>query len=181
MLIKAYIKKHLFHLPTLDNQKLETQVEQELNIKVVKSQIFKLYPLTKIEDNENILVEKQRTNIFLLNLLLLVLNHNKKGIIAQEYYNNEFIISKLEKETNLKLENIPFEDLEKDIMEYVNSSRDKDNMSKSKVESNDKTESKNDSIFENVEFSLNWLSKAQKELNHIQEKLKQKEVKSKKN
>ncbi|PEK79357.1 hypothetical protein [Bacillus toyonensis] len=181
MLIKAYIKKHLFHLPTLDNQKLETQVEQELNIKVDKSQIFKLYPLTKIEDNENILVEKQRTNIFLLNLLLLVLNHNKKGIIAQEYYNNEFIISKLEKETNLKLENIPFEDLEKDIMEYVNSSRDKDNMSKSKVESNDKTESKNDSIFENVEFSLNWLSKAQKELNHIQEKLKQKEVKSKKN
>ncbi|MBJ8113664.1 hypothetical protein JDS99_29475 [Bacillus cereus group sp. N6] len=177
MLIKAYIKKHLFHLPTLDNQKLETQVEQELNIEVDKSQIFKLYPLTKIEDNENILVEKQRTNIFLLNLLLLVLNHNKKGIIAQEYYNNEFIISKLEKETNLKLKNIPFENVEKDIMEYVNPSCNKDNMS----ELNDKTESENDSIFENVEFSLNWLSRAQKELNHIQEKLKQKEVKSKKN
>lgn len=177
MLIKAYIKKHLFHLPTLDNQKLETQVEQELNIEVDKSQIFKLYPLTKIEDNENIVVEKQRTNIFLLNLLLLVLNHNKKGIIAQEYYNNEFIISKLEKETNLKLKNIPFENVEKDIMEYVNPSCNKDNMS----ELNDKTESENDSIFENVEFSLNWLSRAQKELNHIQEKLKQKEVKSKKN
>nr|WP_206773326.1 hypothetical protein [Bacillus cereus group sp. N6] len=167
----------MFHLPTLDNQKLETQVEQELNIEVDKSQIFKLYPLTKIEDNENILVEKQRTNIFLLNLLLLVLNHNKKGIIAQEYYNNEFIISKLEKETNLKLKNIPFENVEKDIMEYVNPSCNKDNMS----ELNDKTESENDSIFENVEFSLNWLSRAQKELNHIQEKLKQKEVKSKKN
>ncbi|MEH7153914.1 hypothetical protein V7095_26780 [Bacillus thuringiensis] len=177
MLIKAYIKKHMFHLPTLDNQILETQVEQELNIKVDKSQIFKLYPLTKIEDNENIVVEKQRTNIFLLNLLLIVLNHNKKGIIAQEYYNNEFIILKLEKETNLKLENIPFDNLEKAIMEYVTPSCNKDNMS----ESNDKTESENDSIFENVEFSLNWLSKAQKELNHIQEKLKQKEVKSKKN
>ncbi|CCW04888.1 MULTISPECIES: hypothetical protein [Bacillus] len=177
MLIKAYIKKYMFHLPTLDNQILETQVEQELNIKVDKSQIFKLYPLTKIEDNENIVVEKQRTNIFLLNLLLIVLNHNKKGIIAQEYYNNEFIILKLEKETNLKLENIPFDNLEKAIMEYVKPSCNKDNMS----ESNDKTESENDSIFENVEFGLNWLSKAQKELNHIQEKLKQKEVKSKKN
>ncbi|WP_324664717.1 hypothetical protein [Bacillus cereus] len=177
MLIKAYIKKYMFHLPTLDNQILETQVEQELNIKVDKSQIFKLYPLTKIEDNENIVVEKQRTNIFLLNLLLIVLNHNKKGIIAQEHYNNEFIISKLEKETNLKLENIPFDNLEKAIMEYVTPSCNKDNMS----ESNDKIESENDSIFENVEFSLNWLSKAQKELNHIQEKLKQKEVKSKKN
>lgn len=177
MLIKAYIKKHMFHLPTQNNEQLEKQVEQELNIRVDKSQIFKLYPLTKIEDNENIVVEKQHTNIFLLNLLLLVLNHNKKGIIAQEYYNNEFIISKLEKETNLNLKNIPFENVEKDIMEYVKPSSNKDNMS----ESNDKTESKNDSIFENVEFSLNWLSRAQKELNHIQEKLKQKEVKSKKN
>ncbi|PFT67300.1 hypothetical protein COK81_34720 [Bacillus thuringiensis] len=181
MLIKAYIKKHMFHLPTQNNEQLEKQVEQELNIKIDKSQIFKLYPLTKIEDNENILVENQRTNIFLLNLLLLVLNHNKKGIIAQEYYNNGFIISNLEKETNLKLENIPFDDLEKGIMEYINPSCNKENMSKSKIESNDKTESKKDSIFENVEFNLNWLSRAQKELNHTQEKLKQKEVKSKKN
>lgn len=70
----------MFHLPTLDNQILEAQVEQELNIKVDKSQIFKLYPLTKIEDNENILIEKQRTNIFLLNLLLMVLNHKKKTL-----------------------------------------------------------------------------------------------------
>ncbi|MFB5553149.1 hypothetical protein ACE41B_29535 [Bacillus cereus] len=176
MLIKAYIKKHMFHLPTQNNEQLETQVEQELKIKVDKSQIFKLYPLTKIEGNKNILIEKQRTNIFLLNLLLLVLNHNKKGMIAQEYYNNEFIISKLEKETNLKLENIPFDDLEKEIMEYLNPSCDKENMSKS----NDKPKIEEDSIFENVEFSLNWLSKAQKKLNHIQEKLKQKEVKNKK-
>ncbi|WP_253207842.1 hypothetical protein [Bacillus cereus] len=113
MLIKAYIKKHMFHLPTLNNQILEMQVVQALNIKVDKSRISKLYPLTKIEDNENILIKKQHTNIFLLNLLLLVLNHNKKNIAVQEYYNNECIISKLEEETNLELKNIPFDNLEK--------------------------------------------------------------------
>lgn len=169
MLIKAYIKKHMFHLPTLDNQILEAQVEQELNIKVDKSQIFKLYPLTKIEDNENILIEKQRTNIFLLNLLLLVLNHKKKDITVQEYYNDGFIISKLEEETNLKLESIPFDNLEQKIMEYLTPSDTKksfkgiekpDQKAKAKAK-----EIKKASIFENVEFSLDWLNKAQKELN----------------
>ncbi|PEF40624.1 hypothetical protein [Bacillus wiedmannii] len=164
MLIKAYIKKHMFHLPTQNNEQLETQVEQELHIEVDQSQFFKVYPLTKIEDNENILVENQRTNIFLLNLLLIVLKHNKKAIIAQEYYTNEVMIAKLEKETNLQLKNIPFDNLEKVIMEYINPSCDKEN------------KGKKDSVLEHVEFSLNWLSKAQEELNHMQ-----KEVKSKKN
>lgn len=167
MLIKAYIKKHMFHLPTLDNQILEAQVEQELNIKVDKSQIFKLYPLTKIEDNENILIEKQRTNIFLLNLLLMVLNHKKKDITVQEYYNDGFIISKLEEETNLKLKSIPFDNLEQKIMEYLTPSDTKKSFKGiEKPDQKEKAkESKKASIFENVEFSLDWLNKAQKELN----------------
>ncbi|WP_186321006.1 hypothetical protein [Bacillus mycoides] len=45
MLIKAYIKKHMFHLPTQNNEQLETQVEQELHIEVDQSQFFKVYPL----------------------------------------------------------------------------------------------------------------------------------------
>lgn len=165
MLIKAYIKKHMFHLPTLDNQILETQVEQALNKKVDKSSVSKLYPLTKIEDNENILIEKQRTNIFLLNLLLLVLNHNEKDITVQEYYNDVFIISKLEEETNLELESLPFDSLEKNIMGYITSS-DTDEPSEV-IEMLDQMvkENKEGSAFENVEFSLNWLEKAQKELN----------------
>lgn len=165
MLIKAYIKKHMFHLPTLDNQILETQVEQALNKKIDKSSVSKLYPLTKIEDNENILIEKQRTNIFLLNLLLIVLNHNEKDITVQEYYNDVFIISKLEEETNLELENLPFDSLEKNIMEYITSS-DTDEPSEV-IEMLDQMikENKEGSAFENVEFSLNWLEKAQKELN----------------
>ncbi|MDA2074316.1 hypothetical protein PDM84_30220 [Bacillus cereus] len=169
MLIKAYIKKHMFHLPTLDNQILEAQVEQALNKKVDKLRISKLYPLTKIEDNENILIEKQHTNIFLLNLLLLVLNHKKKDITVQEYYNDVFITSKLEEETNLILEHLAFDELEKYIMEYVTSS-DTDEPSEVITEVTEMLdqmieENEEGSVFENVEFSLNWLEKAQKELN----------------
>ncbi|PFX43733.1 hypothetical protein COL24_05580 [Bacillus toyonensis] len=165
MLIKAYIKKHMFHLPTLDNQILETQVEQALNKKIDKASVSKLYPLTKIEDNENILIEKQRTNIFLLNLLLLVLNHNKKNITVQEYYNDVFIISKLEKETNLELENLPFDNLEKNIMGYITSSDTDEPSVIIKMLDQVVKENKEGSALENVEFSLNWLEKAQKELN----------------
>ncbi|PFC10032.1 hypothetical protein CN284_23270 [Bacillus cereus] len=169
MLIKAYIKKHMFHLPTLDNQILETQVEQALNKKIDKSSVSKLYPLTKIEDNENILIEKQRTNIFLLNLLLLVLNRKEKDITVQEYYNDVFITSKLEEETSLILEHLSFDELEKNIMEYLTSSETDEpseviteviEMLDQMIEGN-----KEGSVFENVEFSLNWLEKAQKELN----------------
>ncbi|PGU51809.1 hypothetical protein [Bacillus cereus] len=169
MLIKAYIKKHMFHLPTLDNQILETQVEQALNKKIDKSSVSKLYPLTKIEDNENILIEKQRTNIFLLNLLLLVLNRKEQDITVQEYYNDVFITSKLEEETSLILEHLSFDELEKNVMEYLTSSEtdepsevitDVIDMLDQMIEEN-----KEGSVFENVEFSLNWLEKAQKELN----------------
>lgn len=165
MLIKAYIKKHMFHLPTLDNQILETQVEQALNKKIDKSSVSKLYPLTKIEDNENILIEKQRTNIFLLNLLLLVLNRKEKDITVQEYYNDVFITSKLEEETSLILEHLSFDELEKNIMEYLTSSE--TNEPSKVIEMLDQMieENKEGSVFENVEFSLNWLDKAQKELN----------------
>ncbi|PFD20477.1 hypothetical protein [Bacillus cereus] len=165
MLIKAYIKKHMFHLPTLDNQILETQIEQALNKKVDKSSVSKLYPLTKIEDNENILIEKQRTNIFLLNLLLLVLNHNEKDITVQEYYNDVFIISRLEEETNLELENLPFDNLEKNIMGYITSSNTDEPSEVIEMLDQMVKENKEGSAFENVEFSLNWLEKAQKELN----------------
>lgn len=165
MLIKAYIKKHMFHLPTKNNQILEAQIEQDLNIKVDKSRISKLYPLTKIEDNENILIEKQHTNIFLLNLLLLVLNRNKKHITTREYYNNTFIISKLEEETNLKLGSRPFDNLERNVMEYLTASD--TNEPSEVIEMLDQMIKTNEegSAFENVEFSLGWLEKAQKELN----------------
>lgn len=156
MLIKAYIKKYMFHLPMEDGELLN-QVELALNKKVEKSNIAKLNPLTKIEDNENILIEKQHTNIFLLNLLLMVLNHNQKDITDQEYYNDSFIVSKLEEETALDLKALPFEGVEKRINNYLNPSSDKPQ--------NETESKKKDTYLENVQFNVNWLKEAQKEIN----------------
>lgn len=156
MLIKAYIKKHMFHLP-MEESELLNQVELALNKNVDKSNVAKLNPLTKIEDNENILIEKQHTNIFLLNLLLIVLNHNKKDITEQEYYNDSFIISRLEEETELSLKALPLEGVEKEVSNYLNPTSDK-------PQTETKNEEKN-SYLENVQFSIHWLKGAQKEIN----------------
>lgn len=156
MLIKAYIKKHMFHLP-MEESELLNQVELALNKNVDKSNVAKLNPLTKIEDNENILIEKQHTNIFLLNLLLMVLNHNKKDITEQEYYNDSFIISRLEEETELSLKALPLEGMEKEVSNYLNPTSDK-------PQTKTKNEEKN-SYLENVQFSIHWLKGAQKEIN----------------
>lgn len=156
MLIKAYIKKHMFHLP-MEERELLNQVELALNKKVDKSNVAKLNPLTKIEDNENILIEKQHTNIFLLNLLLMVLNHNKKDITDQEYYNDSFIISRLEEETELSLKALPLEGVEKEVSNYLNPTS-------AKLQTETKNE-ENNSYLENVQFSVNWLKGAQKEIN----------------
>lgn len=156
MLIKAYIKKHMFHLP-MEESELLNQVELALNKNVDKSNVAKLNPLTKIEDNENILIEKQHTNIFLLNLLLMVLNHNKKDITDQEYYNDSFIISRLEEETELSLKALPLEGVEKEVSKYLNPTF-------NKPQTETKNEIKN-SYLENVQFSVNWLKGAQKEIN----------------
>lgn len=157
MLIKAYIKKHMFHLP-MQREELLNQVEQALNKKVDKSSIAKLNPLTKIEDNQNILIEKQHTNIFLLNLLLLILNHKEKDIINQEYYNDSFIISRLEEETELDLKALPFEGIESEVSNYLNPISDKPQIETEKDE-------EKFSFLENVQFSVDWLKGAQRELN----------------
>ena len=165
MLIKAYIKKHMFHLPMKQEALLE-QVEQALDKKVDKSSVAKLNPLTKIEDSDYILIEKQHTNIFLLNLLLLVLNHNEKDITNPEYYNDTFIISKLEEETQLSLKSLPYEGVEKEVNNYLNPIFDKPQTNmKAQIETKDKVGTEGLSYLKNIQFSVEWLKGAQKELN----------------
>lgn len=172
MIVKVYIKRHLFHLPVLKSDGLLERVEEALGKENINKENFeKLYPLTKIEENENILVEKQNTNIFLLNLLLLVLNHKEKEITEQEYYNKDLIISKLEEETNLDLQGLPFEVLEKKIEKYLYSIE-TEGGTEIKVSSglHDGPEVsekvKEYSYLENVTFSIEWLKGAQHELEH---------------
>lgn len=64
MLIKAYIKRSMFHLPML-TQDLENQLKEKLNkTEIDKDTFFKTNALTKVEDSDEILVKGQHTNIF---------------------------------------------------------------------------------------------------------------------
>lgn len=174
MIVKAYIKRHLFHLPITKSDDLLERVEKALGKENIKKENFeKLYPLSKIEENDNILVEKQNTNIFLLNLLLLVLNHKEKEIAEQEYYNKNLMISKLEEETNLELQGLPFEVLEKEIEKYLNPiSKEIETAVEIQVDSGSQDEpetgeeEKKYSYLENVTFSIGWLKGAQQELDN---------------
>lgn len=157
MLVKAYIKRHMFHLPMKETELLN-QVETVLKKEVNKSSIGKIYPVTKIEDSENILIEKQNTNVFLLNLFLLVLSRNEKKITAPEYYNDSLIIKKLEEETQLNLSVLPFEGVEKEVRNYLNPVLDKPQVAPNE------DETKETSFLENVHFNIDWLKGAQKEL-----------------
>lgn len=171
MIVKAYIKRHMFHLPMKYNELVE-RVEKALNKENINKENFhKTFPLTKIEENDNIIVERQNTNIFLLNLLLWVLNHNNKEITEQEYYNEELIVSKLEEETQLELKGLPFDAVENEVEKYLNPPPDQTKMEAesepetgSQAELETGEEAKGFSYLENVTFSVEWLKGAQQEL-----------------
>lgn len=66
----------MFQLPRKQDDLTELIKERLYkNKKLVKSAITKLYPISEV-DNENIII-KRNTNIFLLNLYLLVLQEKK--------------------------------------------------------------------------------------------------------
>lgn len=165
MLIKAYIKNHMFHLP-MEQEALLEQVEQALQRNIDKTTVSKLYPLTKIEDNENILVEKQHTNIFLLNLLLLVLNSKGIEIAVQEYFNDPFIVSELENVTRLNFKSLPYEGIEKEVINYLNPDSEEQIVDIPQIEVEEiQNDEENRTCFDNIQFNVNWLKEAQKELN----------------
>ena len=173
MIVKAYIKRHLFHLPITESSDLLERVEEALGKENINKENFeKLYPLTKIEENDNILVEKQNTNIFLLNLLLLVLNHKEKEITEQEYFNKDLMISKLEEETHLELQGLPFDVLEKEIDNFFHPiSETTETAAETQIETGSQDEPEEEkeqefSYLENVTFSVDWLKGAQQELDH---------------
>lgn len=164
MLIKAYLKRHMFHLPMAAPELLE-QVETALNKKVDKENIYKTFPITKVEDNENILIDRQNTNIFLLNLLLSVFNHKEIEITEPQYYNYDFIISKLEEVTQLDLQGLPFEAIENEVGNYINPTVE------TPIKEAEGVGGKEDfSYLKNVAFNVDWLKGAQQEINQTRKK-----------
>lgn len=171
MIYKVYIKKHQFHLPR-DMEDLKNKIKENFNLKEIATANFgKTFGVTLIEENESLIVEKQKTNIFLLNQLLLLME--KKEILFSEsevvyLSENEIkqrIGSILKKDVSL----LTIDDIEKEVDYFLSSTSepeveqiDSNESSKEPVEPEETPQS--DSPLEQVEYSLSWLKKANKAL-----------------
>lgn len=173
MLIKVYLKSEMFHLP-IAHDELVQQVTEKLYTKkkLVNSAIGKQYPIIKIEGNENIIIDKQRTNIFLLNFLLLVMYEHDKEIEEEKHYSDSFIVECLEELTQLNLSK-GYEDLEQKILDYLankSSNHEQETLTFSDMmndeEGNRYSEDTSDTedTFKNVKFSMDWVKQAHKKL-----------------
>ena len=153
---KVILAKKEFKLPQKNNTKLCEEIEKQLNITIKKRAAFeKINDITEIIDTPEILIANQKTNIFLLNLLLLTANI-KNIEIQNNSYNNNTIIDNLEKMTGIQLQGIPFELLEKKVESCLIKLKGKPVNQKEEVE-------KTSSVLDKVEYSLGWLKKAHEE------------------
>lgn len=180
MLIKVYLKSAMFHLP-IEHKELVKQVSEKLysNKELVNSAIGKLYPIQKIEGNEKIIIEKQKTNIFLLNFLLSVMHEHNQEIEEENFYSDSFIIERLEDLTKLDLSN-GYEDLEDKIISYLENytsskseeilpfTSDNEQTSKSlkveKEESDTRDTGDTSDTLRTVKFNMDWVKQAHNKL-----------------
>lgn len=152
MIIKAYIRNHLFHLPRKQDD-LTEQIKEKFysRKKLIKSSIAKMYPISKIETKDDkIKIEHSRDlNIFLLNIYLLFIEN--KGIDQlskiEIKLTNENIKQELSKEIEEIGKNTEIEEVEKHVFNHI---RNKDIVKKS---------TKNKDI-----FNMDWVIQMDKKL-----------------
>lgn len=155
---KVILSKKEFKLPQQTNDKLSKEIEKKLSITIKKHESFeKFNEITEIMDTPEIVIANQKTNIFLLNLLLLTAN--SKGLeIQKKTYNNNTIIECLEELTGEKLQGMQFELIEKKVESYLIKLKTNPTKEEKEEEAENAT-----SVFDKVEYSLDWLKKAHEE------------------
>ncbi|UOE94779.1 hypothetical protein [Alkalihalobacillus sp. LMS39] len=162
MILKVYIKRNLFHLPRKQNDLTELIKEKFYKNKtLVKTAFQKLYSITEIE-NENIVVERN-TNIFLLNLYLLVLQ--EKGELAfteKVEFNDKVLLQKIEEKTRLNVLNDSIEDIEELVLNHLYPTEQKATKKERLLDTKD-TSSR--ATFDHIDFSIEWIKKAHNKLN----------------
>lgn len=146
MILKVYIKKHLFHLPRKQDD-LTSLVKEKLykRKKLIKSGITKLYRISEIESN-NIKFDKN-VNIFLVNLYLLTIDNEKNPTTHDDVeitLSDENILTALSNIIGEKLIDLSIEEVEFKINNYLNG-----------VETKGSDTDKDNDI--KVEFNLDWV------------------------
>lgn len=165
MIYKAYIGKHMFLLPMKENKLFAKVPRVNSKYAINKESYHRRFEVSMVE-NENVIVEKQYTNIFLLNLLFHVLNVQKKVVEEKKNFNNTYIIAELEKLIDRSLEGKPYAEIESLVREYVEMKRKSIKAGKSNSNTEEKIVPEEREVYETnqVEFSMNWLRERHKEL-----------------
>lgn len=160
MILKVYIRKHLFHLPRKQDDLTELIKEKFYKRKpLVKSGFTKLYRISDIENSE-IQYEKD-VNIFLINLYLEVLDHqgkltNEKDISIT--LSDDNIKKEIATVINEDIHDLSIEDIEKKVDDFLN---EKDTSDK-KTSDKENTTKKENNL--NVKFSIEWVKNMDKKL-----------------
>lgn len=150
----VYLDNFQFVLPVKDNKSLQGQIEVKISKKISNRGIFHMVKgVDKVSDNEFIKPVKNKTNIFFLNLLLLVANY-KNIEIPENEYSNDVIVSWLEEVTNLDLKGNKLELIENKIYSF---------MIKNEDEQVRTTENQAEKLESNF-FSLEWVKNKDKEI-----------------
>jgi hypothetical protein len=157
MIIKIYIRKHVFHLPRKQENLTDMIKEKFYKRKpLVKSGIAKMYRISDIE-SEEIKYEKN-VNIFLVNLYLLALENEGKLKDENDIkitLSDENIIEELSEITNSNLNNLSIEEIEEEIHTYLSGEKGGNPDSAQEREKEESIE---------VEFSIDWVKKMDKKL-----------------
>lgn len=197
-MLKAYIKTHEFDLP-MNHDVLMKKVDENIykDEELFLQTVGRLHPITKIEGNDYLKIDKQKTNIFLLNFLLLVLKKENQNIEHEFFGCDRNIISELNKLTNLNL-SADYEEIEHALIKFLNteeetslpfsfeeeiSDSDTSNSSPISEQQEEKVaeeattsaeteaetpseapQPKEDTILNNVKFSMAWVKKAHSKL-----------------
>lgn len=136
MIVKTYIKNHLFHLPR-KQEDLTAQIKEKFfkRKKLVKSGINKMYPVTKIEKENNKLESSRDLNIFLLNIYLLFIE--SKGLDQLSNIEIELTNENIKKELSKEISQIEkqseIEDIEKHVENYIKNSFQKNKETKQNI------------------------------------------------
>lgn len=155
----AHIGTEKFNLPLNNNKELQLEIEKKLSKKIPKRELFHMVkPVDRIENNDFIKPVKNKTNIFFLNLMLLI-SKNKDIEIPENDYDNDVIISWLEKATKLELKEKQFELVENQVYSLILK---KEGFSENKPE-NQISENQESEVEENF-FSLDWVKSKNKEI-----------------
>lgn len=154
MILKVYIQKHLFHLPRKQDDLTRTIKETFYKRKpLVKTGFAKLYPISDIE-LEGIKYEKN-VNIFLINLYLLVMEHQGKLLKRNDIkikLSDENIIKELSKILNVDIKSETLENIESKVDKYIHNNEEP-------LEDVKKEQGELD-----VEFNIDWVKAMDKKI-----------------